>query len=265
MSNLIETIPIIGVRGDVLIETRDAKSGKLAQRSEGHNLFTNYGLDRFRKCCASAIGIQFGHNIYFGENEEEGIYSAQNSTSFGLLKYLYLTDNANPISAADSRIPGTVTGFASRQTYSGTDLIQGSININECIFGPNRLKAVFDFSTDRANGVHKSVFFSDRLISAFNPLFSVFPSELEISFARGYTKVVESDDGYFYGFVGTTLYKINASDLTEVNSYTLPATPSEIAIFDVIGGKCYFATSSSSTTLYVFVLSDYASRSKRNT
>lgn len=259
MNNLIDTIPFIGVRGDVLIETRDAKTGKLAQRSEGHNLFTNYGLERFKKSCAGVIGTQYGRNIYFDEGGEDGMYSAPSTTSFGLLKYLYLTDNASSISAEDNQIPGTVTGFASRQTYSGSDTIQGNVNLNECIFGQSSLKAVFDFGTDRGNGTHKSVFFSDRLISLFNPLSAFSPSGVDASFVRAYTKVVESDDGYFYGFIGTTLYKINAADLTEITTYTLPATPTNASIFDVSSGYCYFATSYSSTTLYVFNLSDSTS------
>ena len=257
MSNLIETIPFIGVRGDVLIETRDAKSGKLAQRNEGHNLFTNYGLERFRKYCAAAIGCQFGANKYF----DEGSADEANSTyglngDFGLMKYLYLTDNENAITADMAQIPGTVTGFATRTPYTGTDTSRGEINMNECVFTRDKLKAVFDFATDKANGVHKSVLWADRAFNLYNAYGSIEDSGLEASFVRGYTNVAESSDGYFYGFVGTTLYKIDPTTLSEIATYTLPASPATQSVFDVTGGYCYFTINATSATLYIFKLSD---------
>lgn len=264
MSKLIETIPFIGVRGDVLIETRDAKTGKLAQRSEGHNLFTNYGLERFRKHCTVAIGAQCGKNTYFNDSASDELccVTGINSYGFGLLKYLYLTDNTSAITADMAQIPGTLTGYASRRPYTGTDITRGSININECAFSRGKLKAVFDFATDRANGTHNSVFWADRLITEFNAYNALEDSGIETSFARAYTQVAESSDGYFYGSVGTTLYKIDPTTLAEVASYTLPATPSAYAIFDVNDGIFVFTTSSGSTTLYVFTLSDSSHTTK---
>lgn len=262
MSNLIETIPMIGVRGDVLIETRDAKTGKLAQRSEGHNLFTNYGLERFRKACAHAIGGQFGRNLYFDEaiiECEPG--AAANTTSFGFLKYLFLTDNANAITAADSIIPGTLTGYATRDTYSGSDMTRGTINRNESLFTKDSLKAVFDFATDRANGTHKSVFWSDFASATYNNYASI-DAVSNASLASNYSQIVESDDGYFYGCLGTTLYKIDPATLAGIATYTLPATSDAYAIFDVAGGYCYFTTAHNATTLYVFKLSDSTSTTK---
>lgn len=258
MSNLIETIPLIGVRGDVLIETRDAKSGKLAQRSEGHNLFTNYGLERFRKYCAAAIGVQFGANKYFDENQTDEANAAYglNSGEFGFMKYLYLSDNENAITADMARIPGTVTGFATRAPYTGTDTTRGEINMNECAFTHDKLKAVFDFSTDKANGIHKSVFWADRASDLYNTYGSIEAPDLEASFARAYTNVAESSDGYFYGFDGTNLYKIDPTTFAEVATYTLPASPAAQSMFDVTDGYCYFTINTASTTLYIFKLSD---------
>ena len=262
MSNLIDTIPFIGVRGDVLIETRDARSGKLAQRSEGHNLFTNYGLERFRKYCAYAIGCQFGKNVYFSENSNDQVL-VNAGTENGFLKYLYLTDNEAAIAATDSVIPGTLTGWASRTTYTGTDVTRGALNQNESSFTKDGLKAVFDFATDRANGTHKSIFWGDQAtLATYNINACIDPAAIEAKLARGYTRLVESDDGYFYGSVGTTLYKIDPITLSELATYTLPATPSSTAIFDVAGGYCYFTTASNSTTLYVFKLSDSTNTTK---
>lgn len=262
MNNLIDTIPFIGVRGDVLIETRDAKSGKLVQRSEGHNLFTNYGLERFRASCAGLIGCQYGRNYYFDDIAGDGHLHALNTTtssSLGLLRYLYLTDNDTALSADDLVPPGTVTGYASRIPYAGADALIGNVNINECLFSRTSLKAVFDFATDRANGTHKSVFFTDNLIATGNTAYRYEDTGINYSLARNYACFCEADDGYFYGTYGTTLYKINPTTLEEAATYTLPATPIYSAIFDVYNGKCYFCTASNSTTLYVFTLSDSSS------
>lgn len=260
MSNLIETIPFIGVRGDVKIETFDARSGEKKAETEGHNLFTNYGLERFRKMCAFSIGGQFGRNLYFDEadgNCESG--ATPNNAAFGFLKYLILTDNADAITAADSMIPGTLTGYATRDTYSGADITRGSLNRNESLFTKTGLKAVFDFATDRANGTHKSVFWSDFAPAVSNRLANL-ESVNDVSLARNYAQLAESDDGYFYGYVSAVLYKIDPITLKEISTYTLPAAPG--AIFDVAGGYCYFTIGSSSTVLYVFNLSDSTSTTK---
>src|SRR5574344_398484 len=104
---MIERVPLIGVQGNVKIETFDALTGKKKAETEGHNLFTNYGLGRFRKYCALAIGGQFGKNIYFDENISDETYSTTSNSEWGFLRYLILTDNASAISASDSVIPGT--------------------------------------------------------------------------------------------------------------------------------------------------------------
>ena len=262
MSNLIETIPMIGVRGDVLIETRDAKSGKLAQRSEGHNLFTNHGLERFRKYCAMGIGGQFGCNTYFDENLIEEVYQVSNSVYFGFLNYLYLTDNAETIAATDRLVKGAVTGYASRAIYSGTDVLRGTLNQNETLFMRSGLKAVFDFATDRANGVHKSIFWADDITTSYNKFASLEDSGIQYSFTRIYNRLAESSDGYFYGSSGTTLYKIDPTTLAEIATYTLPATPTYNGMFDVNDGLCIFTTGPSATTLYVFTLADSTSTTK---
>jgi hypothetical protein len=262
MSNLIETIPMIGVRGDVLIETRDAKTGKIAQRSEGHNLFTNYGLERFRKYCAMGIGGQFGKNAYFQENTESEVWSATNASSWGFLKNLILTDNAAAVAATDRRVPGNLTGFATRYPYAGANITQGSINMTETRFTKSGIKTVFDFATDKGNGTHRSVFWADGLISAYNNYASFEDPGFAYSPARTYSNFAESNDGYFYGNVGSTLYKIDPTTFAEVATYTLPAAPSSSGIFDVTDGICVFTPTYGSTTLYVFTLADSSNITK---
>ena len=264
MSKLNETIPFIGVRGDVLIETRDAKTGKLAQHSEGHNLFTNYGLERFRKYCVAGIGAGFGANAYFSENGANDVYPQISGTSWGFLKYLYLTDNEVAVSANSRRIPGVLTGWADRMAYAGADITKGTINANETILGRDGLKCVFDFATDKANGTHKSVFWGDQATLAtynarsnYSPLVSSGAKGL-----RGYQNYVQADDGYIYGHVETALYKIDPTTCEEIATYTLPAKPGLNAIFDVYAGNLYFCTSGESTTLYVFTLSDSTNTTK---
>lgn len=259
MNRIIDTIPaVIGVDGHVLIETFDAVTGKKKAETEGHNLFTNYGLERFRKYCSSAIGVQFGKNVYYHEDLENEVFYANSNVAFGLLKYLFLTDNASAISATDTQIPGNLTGWATRATYAGTDVTRGSINLNETRFFKNGLKAVFDFGTDKGNGTHRSIFWSDQAsLTAYNMLSSVEPHlSTGESLASSYVQIVESNDGYLYGCVGTSLYKIDPTTYAELATYTLPATPTNNSIFDVFGGYCYFCTAHNSTTLYVYRLSD---------
>lgn len=80
--------------------------------------------------------------------------------------------------------------------------------------------------------------------------------------ARKYTTMVESNDGYFYGALGTTLYKIDPTTHEELATYTLPATPTQDAVFDVSDGVCVFSNSPFSATLNVFMLSDGTSTTK---
>jgi hypothetical protein len=257
-----DSVSLMGLKGHVKVETFDARTGMREKWTEGDNVFTNYGLRIFRNSCALLIGGHFGRNIFVPEYEPGGSRHWMDNAryqSMGLLQYLYLTDNMAPLTASNVTVQGNITGWSERATTASTDPLRGTLNINESLFANNRLTAVYDFATDKANGTHCSVFFADRTPTEYqNDLLLYGFSGHYATLARAYVWMVEGDDGYFYGTVGDILYKIDPITLEEISSYTLPATlNNNNTLFGVYNGYCYFHVGSgSSTPLYCFRLSD---------
>lgn len=246
----------VKLRGDIKFELFDAMTGAKQLETEEHNVVTNYTYWLLRNSIHGLIGGQYGGNSMFNEQNSNNEHSlnVMSSKDLGFLKNLYLTDNSIAVSASTVKTLGTVTGFATREPYVGTDVLRGSVNINECLLKLGSAKLVFDFGSDRANGTHKSVFLTDREYTETNVAPNIVDAGYTSQINRAYTVFVESDDGYFYGALGSTLYKIDHTTLAELETYTLPTSYSN-GIFDVAGGFCYFTSDRKSGTLYKYSLS----------
>lgn len=256
---------LLRLAGHAKIELFDAITKKKTFETHGHNLFTNYGLERFKRMSHLLIGGQFGVNAYFNENNAYG--EASNcfidQSDFGFMKYIYLTDNASAVSASDTVVPGTVTGYAGRDPYTGTDTLRGSVNTIESFLLPGRFKAVFDFATDKGNGTHKTICWAAFTNTEYDTKRALDSYTDDYRCTNAYAVVVESDDGYLYAALnsGTYLYKLDPTTLAVLATYTMAHTiymPSDL--FEVVGGVCYH-TSSGGTTLYAQVLSTAAETS----
>lgn len=248
-----DKIQLLHPAGHIKLETFDALTGRKCAETEGHNLFTNYGLERFRRYQVLGLTGYMGCGNWLAENDSSGeeIYSNENNPSWGFLKYLITTDNSAAITAADCIIPGTCVGWAARGGSATTDTKCGAVNIAESYCGRNGMKMVYDFPTDKGNGTHDSVFWSDKAVGSYNYYWPYAYIDTAKQFARAYTCFVESNDGYFYGTSGSTLYKIDPDTYAEVATYTLQSSPSTW-LFEVYDGICYFTVSYSVSSIYVY-------------
>lgn len=255
------TIPPIKLSGHVKIETFNDHTGKKVFETEGHNLFTNYGLYLFRSLSKLIIGEQFGCNFWLPENL---LSTAINSSDTGILNYLILTDNTNAITVNDHVIPGNITGICRRYYGTSTDPKYGLLNMGESKFCENYFRGVFDFATDRANGTHKSVFFANATDNTSQGYMNLLAMKKAIlptyKPVRTYGRFSEDENGNLYGAYGTTLYKISPIDYSEIGTYTLAVQP--YLLFEVIGNTCYYIGSANATTLYITDLSSGSTTQK---
>ncbi len=248
---------VIGFKlhGHAKIETFDAITGKKKAETEGHNFFTDYGLERFRRMSHLLIGGQFGVNYYSTEGSTfstlEATYCNIESSLFGFMQYIFLTDNTAPLVPSDCKIPGNLTGYASRAAYTGTTLTRGNFNTTESFLLPGKLKVVFDFATDRGNGTHGSVFWSPfSNLTTYDPTNALNLLCTEKPFSMLY--LVESGDGYLYGHNSASkyFYRIDAASFTILDTFEMPVSLGESA-WDVLDGKAVYLESS---TLHVLDL-----------
>lgn len=264
---------LLRLAGHVKVELFDELTRKKVMETEGHNLFTDYGLSRFRIMSNYLIGTQFGSDQYgMGNAHSYNTGFAFDNYEFGFLKFLILTDNENAVAANTLLIPGNITGIGSRRyDLSTSNPKYGVQNNKETIFTEGKLKAVFDFATDRANGIHKSVFWSaEENNSIFDYSYSLDHSTYSnFILPSTYRNMVYSafidQAGYVYINFPNSSYpefynKVLKCDRNGniVDTYTLTERPYNNSnnLFCIENNKLYYVSFSDAQKLCVFNLTN---------
>lgn len=84
--------------------------------------------------------------------------TTHNPASFG---HLLALDTATALLAGSLAVPGQLIGYASPAPYAGAEPKQGTINLGESFIDASKVRLVYDFSTDKANGTFQTLALSD--------------------------------------------------------------------------------------------------------
>ena len=262
MNDLIKP-NVLKLKGHVKVELFDAITNDIVQTEEGSNFISINVHDMLKLVAKGLVG--FGYpNTYirtgFINDDGRQTTSKSDTTAIGLFKFLYLSDSDLPESQTlEQHIPGTVIGHAARYVYSGTNTQRGTINQNETYGNESKLHLVFDFASDRCNGIIKSVGFC-KFPSNYGVPGGLAATDMSLIvaklFARSYS-CIQYNDGYLWGSNYTkTLYKIDPVTFQEIVTYTM-ATAS-ISTFCINDNIIYYVNNNSNVykqNLYTSVTS----------
>lgn len=189
LEELYSTTSLVqGIEGKVTAELFDATNGKLVQREETHNFIAKPAVDFLR---------QAQRTIF-----KKGIYTLNNSA----MQDYQLLDKQNSILVLsalseaedvenETHMYGRPIGYARRETYSGSNTMLGSVNVELSTATPERVTWVFDWPTHAANGVINSVGWAKSLITNFNS--SNYPG---FTIHGSYIVAPSTTDNGAYGF-----------------------------------------------------------------
>lgn len=248
---------ILGVKGHVKVEVIDSKSNDLVKIEEGSNGITHFGAYWLKKLAITMVAGGFtipnsASMFEYGTNYE--ISNDRPLNLGGWVNAIYLSDSDDAFNAVtDYEFKGEITGFATKEPYTGSDVLRGNLNQNESECNLNRLKLVFDFGTDKANGVHKSINLSKDSDINYradpyycfdynNPVVEFLQHSYDKIFIRdGKMYIAESSTVYIYDLLTKELEK-------EVN---LPRT-FHYKNIDVWNNKLYYKTDEDASPLYEY-------------
>jgi hypothetical protein len=154
----------LAVEGRVKLELRDANTQKIVREVEGKNFLSRALTERILRIAQRYV---FGHQYPNQWDLCSWDRFRHDVDAAGFFHWLVMTDSALAESpATEKTVPGTIIGYANRQTHSDTDLRRGIVNralshphtpgISQG-GGPRNLRWCFDFAHDRANGTIRSL------------------------------------------------------------------------------------------------------------
>lgn len=145
----------LAVEGRVTALLLCAKTGEVVQRAEGRNFLSRALTERVLRI---AQRYAFAHQHPAQWDDCEWGRFAHNVDTAGFFQWMVLTNSAMAEAPATEReVPGTVVGYANRQTHTDTDLRRGNINRSESTHRLSRTRWTMDWPTDRGNGTIQSV------------------------------------------------------------------------------------------------------------
>ncbi|MDR3665305.1 MAG: hypothetical protein P4L35_00555 [Ignavibacteriaceae bacterium] len=216
----------LGVKGHVRVELHDAETGELTDVQEGDNFISNVMYTLIMK--------QVQKILFAGNIPNNGIgFPIINSGSYGvfdgMFRNLVLTDSTLAESpTTETNIPGNMVGWANKVPYVGTSAYQGTINQIESFATENLVHWSFDFATSVANGTINSVCWGFVYPEVAGYMLGSKLISQQLTYlgrcARTYSFVC-AGDGFFWGTVGTALYKIDPVSYAEIATYTLAFAP----------------------------------------
>lgn len=141
----------VRLKGHVLVELKDAKTGCVVQREEGDNFIALPAKEY-------AVWQQLRNIVpyqYAFTGSGAAIVVPQP------FKYLFLNNDTSVEDPETERmIKPPLIGFANTKTpWAGQSTIRGTVNAIECAIEYDKARFVFDFGTNCANGVFQSIGF----------------------------------------------------------------------------------------------------------
>ena len=153
--NISPTInKVLNMKGKATIELFE--NGELVQKTEENNLVTNAAYN----CVNPPIDIIL--KSYYNTSETKTGYLNRCLPLYSqIFSGIYLIsenleENKDNISPSWDILFNKIVGHAGGN-YAGTSTLQGNLNTNESGFIDNGYKYVWDFGTDKANGIIKSI------------------------------------------------------------------------------------------------------------
>lgn len=138
----------VGVKGSATVELKNSR-GKTVEKVEGNNFISSTVLNH---------ALRAQQRAFFSiPNNNRDFYDI---SSFFPTTMLY-TDSAvaeNPLT--EVTVTGSVIGFSSLDGQTSADTRRGIINTVESSHDINRTRIVCDWSTDKGNGVCRSIYFT---------------------------------------------------------------------------------------------------------
>ena len=193
--------------GELTAELIDASTGKVVQKEIVHNSLT--------------VGWKAWLTNVFLSNATRNAQIAErliiNYRDYSPFEIMRLTDDDKQVAPTECFQSGKTIGWANRsQTYSGTDTFRGSINQSESTMSDNKLKIVFDFPTNAANGTIKSACFYNS--------FNNYGYTLGVPFSYSYKIFDRVNTIYNLCSSGDFLYYINNKNLMRYPGHTIVKT-----------------------------------------
>ncbi len=147
--NLNTSQAVDNIKGTVTVELFDAKTGKLVEKQENHNFIANHGKEYLRYLQRTNFKNQIS------------TLNAASDTDYAVpsvFTNILLTDSVQAEDpATEWSFPGKITGYATKETYSGANTLRGTPNAGLSETTQTHTKWVFDWPTHAANGTIGSV------------------------------------------------------------------------------------------------------------
>lgn len=147
-----------GAKGVAKVEL--FKEGKVVHSQEKNNFISNGFYE--------ALKYKMMDSLLYGRPSDIG---SESIDIFGdMFQRMWLTTAEHPERPNEEWVmKGDIVGYAnSNSSYSGSDPYRGTINLNESLVDRNQVRLVFDFGTDRANGVFNSIYFSRERLGSIS-------------------------------------------------------------------------------------------------
>lgn len=193
------------------VQLFNAKTGALEHEENSHNYLVP-AIDDIMKAMSRLVITQGARYL------NEGF--AVNARAFDPFRYLVLTNNSDAVDTNESLFDSeTVIGYAYKvQTYSGTDVLRGSINAVESNVNHDSATYIFDFATDKSNGTFQSLFFSESQTLATTRVYNETKQGL---FTNSSNCLCDDGTYIYFPTSSTTIERYLVSDYSYVDEITL--------------------------------------------
>ena len=155
-------MPEFNVRGKVKIEMFNDKNEVVEEVNT--NNFISIGM---RKTMMKRAIVSL-----FGNSSAKDPFQSTYLLS-GMVRNMYLTDATHAEEPQkEFVVKGEIIGYAKTDaTYSGADILRGTINLQESITSIDQVRFVYDFPTSAANGTFRSIYHAgERMINEISTL-----------------------------------------------------------------------------------------------
>lgn len=142
--------PISNMRGRAIVELFDSKTGGKVYHAETENLIND-----------SVVKLMFLESFYRRLIVRGNI---ENGYIIFPFRRIYLTDYDGVENASEKYMKGNTIGWCDKnEPYSGTNTLQGTINLSESYYKPEedgkiKIHFVFDFPTHSCNGTFQTIY-----------------------------------------------------------------------------------------------------------
>ena len=225
----------ISVKGRATVELKNGR-GKTIEKVEGNNFISSTVLNHALRALQRSF-FSIPHN-------NRDFYDISNFFP----THMTYTDSAvaeNPLTEIE--VTGSVVGFSSLDGSTSTNTRQGILNTVESSHSINRTRIVCDWSTDKGNGVCRSIYFTlgETLPTLSPPMHTLNATQHTINNGTlRYSFITSNNEDLFLGNSTSTVIHQLRNNM--IISNTIPSPTGWIGLpnwFTVIGNNVYTLSS----------------------